>query len=482
MARSVASLAVSIVARTAKFRKGMKRAQRAVNRFSDGVAKMAARTARMSAALGAAALGGIALLVKSQSRLIDETAKMSDRLGIGTEKIVALQHASKLAGVTVNTLGMGLQRFTRRLSEAAGGGGEAVKAFEELRFTTEDLAKLAKRPGDALAAVAKRLGQVKLASDRLRISFKLFDAEGARIGTNVLPALVKGFGSLQRETLALGLSFNRVQARKVEQMSDAFTRLQATIAGAGRVTSINFAALLENMATNTDKFARHFTNSIVEGFQITTLTAAGTADQIQRSFKFAFRGIEAGQLLLIRNMTSNVLLAVRSFQAVTAPLFENAKFGALLFGSKRAFEAVRAIEKPFEFNKLQAFTAGLTARLSEISDELKAVGKAAPLSDRLFRWFQDIENKSHKAALSVIGLQGALAGGKMPTMPGLATAGLGGAGGPGQFQTIDLSRQSLRNFPGQKAVQKVEDTGVTRRLDMLINVMRDQDRTAIFGR
>ncbi len=391
MARSVASLAVSIVARTNKFRKGMRRALKSVQRFSAGVVAMGKRVARIGATLVTlAAGGGIAALVASSVKAIDSLAKASDRLGLTTDQLVLFRLAGTLAGAAVNQLDLGIQRFTRRLAEASLGTGEAQGALRDLGFTTADLVKLVARPGKALLEVGKRLQTVTDAAQRLRISFKLFDSEGARIGTNVLPLLSRNFRGLQQEVRDLGLFINRVDASKVEGIADAFTRLRATISGIGRSTAVQLAGVLQNTLGNMTVFASSFTNTIVNAFRVTLFAAADVADEIRKRFVFGFKAIEAAQLLLIRGMTTNWVAAVGSLSAITDPLFERLKLGALLFGSDRGFNVLQGTQNLLQNIGAKDFLAGITARISEIQTELKDLADAPPLSERLFGFFEDV--------------------------------------------------------------------------------------------
>ena len=62
-----------------------------------------------SAAFAAAAGGGLALLVKNSLETIDAAGKMSDRLGMATESLTALQYAARQSGATNDELNNSLR-------------------------------------------------------------------------------------------------------------------------------------------------------------------------------------------------------------------------------------------------------------------------------------------------------------------------------------------------------------------------------------
>ena len=92
----------------------------------------------LTAVAGAA---GIGLLVKSSLQSIDTLGKTATKLGVTSQALQKLRYASNLAGVETRTVDMAVQRFTRRLSEAANGTGEAKDALKELGLNAKELAK-----------------------------------------------------------------------------------------------------------------------------------------------------------------------------------------------------------------------------------------------------------------------------------------------------------------------------------------------------
>ena len=160
-------------------------------------------------AVGAAAIGGglalkgaqeLAELTVRQSAYAVELADTADKLGATAAGLRGLQLAAEITGVDARTTAMGLQRMTRRIAEAAQGTGEAQGALRELGLDATRLARL--RPEDQFLAIADAMRNVDQAGDQLRLSFKLFDSEGAalvntlRMGRAELEQYRDRFGNL----------------------------------------------------------------------------------------------------------------------------------------------------------------------------------------------------------------------------------------------------------------------------------------------
>ena len=88
-----------------------------------------------------AGAAGLGLLVKSSLQSIDTLGKTASKLGVTSQALQKLRFASQLAGVETRTVDMAVQRFTRRLSEAAQNTGEAKDALKELGLNAKELSK-----------------------------------------------------------------------------------------------------------------------------------------------------------------------------------------------------------------------------------------------------------------------------------------------------------------------------------------------------
>ena len=169
-------------------------------------------------------------VVTSAAQSIDRLAKTSRRLGVDIESFAGLELLADRAGVKTRELELGLQRMTRRVSEAAKGMGEAQGALRELGIEATSLTQLA--PDKQFAEIARRLSEVKNQSDRVRLAFKLFDSEGVRL----LQVMEQGADKIEdaaAEARKFGIAVNEIEAKKVEDLNDSVADLRASIRGLG---------------------------------------------------------------------------------------------------------------------------------------------------------------------------------------------------------------------------------------------------------
>jgi hypothetical protein len=237
-----------------------------------GISSVAGALTGLKAGLVAVAgAGGFAYMVKSSLDATDALSKTASKIGTTTEALSALRYAANLSGVETNTLDMAMQRFTRRLSEAVKGTGEAKGALQELQLNARDLAGL---PLDQrMAVLADAFGNVSSETDKLRLAFKLFDSEGVAL-VNMLNNGSDGLQGMFDDAEALGLIMRSNAAKGVEQASDSLYRMGRVAIGvrdtfvAGIAPAIKLAAdrLVELAVSASGGDLQQFGKNLAIGF------------------------------------------------------------------------------------------------------------------------------------------------------------------------------------------------------------------------
>ena len=305
---TLSSLSVILKANTSGFASGMKRASASLVQFGKSVARTALRVGKLVAGIGSlVAGGGLVILTKRAIDATDALAKMSARIGTTTEQLSRLQFAGELTGVAATTLNMAMQRMTRRVSEAAMGTGEAVKALQEMRI---DAVKLAALPLDKkMATLAEAMTTVIDPADRVRVAFKLFDSEGVAL-LNLLSQGADGMEAMADESDRLGNTISSFDATAIELVSDAWTRIKASAAGIGRVIASSLAPTLEfamdRMADWNAAAQNFFRNFITVGLPSMIQGVTLTMDKVANSFVFAFAKIEEFVFQSISKITKEI--------------------------------------------------------------------------------------------------------------------------------------------------------------------------------
>jgi hypothetical protein len=255
---AIQGLAVNITAETSQFKRGINSAQGELNKF----AKQAKRAERANKALktsmfavGAAAATAFAAIgygVAKELKTLDGIGKTADKLGLATEKLIGLQHAAEQTGVGSKTLDTALQRLTRRLSEAAQGGGPALKALDELGLSAEQLSRM---PVDqAMFRIADAMEKVTVQSDRVRLAFSLFDSEGVAL-VNTLKGGSRQLKKFMTEAQQLGLTVSREDIKQVEKFNDAIGKIKAAFTGGFRQIIVAYSDDLEEFAKKLTRVA-----------------------------------------------------------------------------------------------------------------------------------------------------------------------------------------------------------------------------------
>lgn len=285
------------------------RAFRAVGKGLAGVSR--AVFSFKSAIAGAVGVAGLGLLVKSSLDSIDALGKTANKLGVTTQALQKLRFASELAGVETRTVDMAVQRFTRRLSEAAVGTGEAKDALKELGI---DAAALTKLPlEDQMIELAGAFEEVESSGDKVRLAFKLFDSEGVAF-VNTLKGGKTALQEMFAEVDDLGIALSTATVQGVERANDAFVRLTSLFKGVrdsvvGALAPA-FETLADSIRTNVlesikeaggvEQFGRTLALTIISIFKNAARAiegfVTGTVQQLNRVIGFA---IEAGEALNI---------------------------------------------------------------------------------------------------------------------------------------------------------------------------------------
>ena len=196
-------------------------------------------------AMGAAfTVAFTAITVKTMSS-IDALGKMSSKIGTTAGSLSKLQFAAEQTGVSAETMGMAMQRFTRRAAEAARGTGEAKGALKELNLNAAELIKMPLE--DQVLALSKSFENVETSADKVRLAMKLFDSEGVAL-VNTLGAGSDGLQAMFSDAEALGLVLSEDAVNGVEAANDSMNRLRKLFVGFSRQATAAFAPAIDEIA------------------------------------------------------------------------------------------------------------------------------------------------------------------------------------------------------------------------------------------
>ncbi len=213
------------------------------------------------ALIGVAGIAGMGLMIKSSIQVIDKLGKVSSKLGVTSQELQRFRFAAKLAGVEETALDMGLQRFIRRVGEAAQGTGEAKDALKKMGVQLTNSNGSVRSATDLLGQVANALQKTKDPAERLRLAFKLFDSEGVAM-VNMLKGGKKALNATMMEADKLGFVLSDKVVAASQRVNDAFFKMTQALAGVKNNLTGALAPALERMGNWWTEFATQFSTTI----------------------------------------------------------------------------------------------------------------------------------------------------------------------------------------------------------------------------
>ena len=260
---NAADIIVNLVARTARFDRGVRRANRHL-----GTMAKAARTAQFAmrtlgtAIIGLAA-GRAAAAIRTQIAFAGNLQRVAETVGFTTSQVQELRFAAEQLNLSQKTLDLGLQRFSRRLGEAAEGTGELLKTAEKYGVVLRDSEGNIRDNASLLGDFAEIIANTTDEQEQLRIAFKLFDSEGAGL-VRLLRGGRRALQDYSREANRLGIV---VEDALVDKAAEADRQLNL-------LSQVLRARVLTAVAENIEEIAAFATGVSNLAVEVVELTAA----------------------------------------------------------------------------------------------------------------------------------------------------------------------------------------------------------------
>lgn len=205
-----------------KLSAGLRRAQKRLKAFGDGVRAVGTRLA----AIGAAGLAPLAASVRSFAKAGDTLDKMSKRTGVSVEALSELGFAAEQSGADLQTLEAGVRVMQRTLNDAERGLATAKDAMAELGLSADALRGLS--PEQQFKTLAEALARIEDPSKRAAVAMQIF----GRAGTRLLPLIeggADGIEALQEQARSLGLTISTEAAAEAALLTDTLNILWRTV-------------------------------------------------------------------------------------------------------------------------------------------------------------------------------------------------------------------------------------------------------------
>jgi len=225
-------LVVDIAMNTAKIMQDITKVTKHFSKFGKVFSKLGDIAKRVGRAIfsfkgvliGLLGAGGIGLLIKQSIEATNTLGKTADKLGVTTKALQEFRYAGELANIQTSTADMALQRFSRRLGEAAIGTGELKGTLDSYGIAVTDSSGRTRSTIEVLGDLAEVTKNAHSSQEQLRIGFKAFDSEGAALVT-VLKQGREAFLEMANEAQSLGIVLDITTVKNVEAAHDSMLKL-----------------------------------------------------------------------------------------------------------------------------------------------------------------------------------------------------------------------------------------------------------------
>lgn len=373
---SIATLTIDLIGKSGKLTAELNKANKKTSSWADKTRKLVGGSAKVMAGFGAAGVAAYASIYAKNAEFIDQQAKTADRLGITTQALGGLQHAANLYGASNEELNKSLQTMQKNLGQVGQTGtGEAKYALDGLGLSVQELQGLA--PEEQFKVIADKLKGVEDQSQKVYLAQSLMGKSGAKM-INVMDAGADGITAMMQEADALGMTFDRIDAAKVEMANDAFDKAQKTTHSFGQTLAIETAPIigaLSDMWTESAKEAGGF-GSIAQQVVTKVATGIGFLADMGRGLQVTF--------LLVRQAMAELVNGIVQIGTV------GSKIGGKI-GDALGFDTDTLDEINFFADSVSQTTDSLAKELSDLS--------MAPMpSEKIKTWITDVQTKFEAAA------------------------------------------------------------------------------------
>jgi len=276
---TIGRLVVTLSADSARLETTLNKTRRSLNRWSNNAVNAAKVGTAAFAGLTAVLGGGLLVAINRNAAAIDDMTKASQKLGFPIEDFQKFAFIAEKSNISFKSFTTSMQRMVRRVSEAANGTGEAVKALNELGISAQQLATLS--PDQQFIKISEAMKNVASQGDRVRLAMKIFDTEGVGL-VNVMSSNIN---ALSKEFDSFGSAITQRQADMIAQFQDAKTSLNTLLGGFMKNLTAEvapaFTLLIEQvtkfiknmggMKGAANKFAKAIISGVIgaiEGFQM----------------------------------------------------------------------------------------------------------------------------------------------------------------------------------------------------------------------
>lgn len=249
----LASLVTRLSLESSSFSSGISKARRDAASSSTAIQKS---LGRINGALTGLAAGiSLAAFTAVAKRALDYASSLgevSQQLGVTTRDLQVYRYAASQVGIEQETMDKGLAKLTQTMGQAQLGSDKAIKAFNAIGISLDDLR--GKTAGQVIPLIAEALARIPDPARRAAIEVALFGKAGQKLDT-LLAGGRRGIDELAQAAERLGIVLSDEQIQKADDTADKLAAvkqvLEARIAGVVADNATSILTLANSLAALT---------------------------------------------------------------------------------------------------------------------------------------------------------------------------------------------------------------------------------------
>jgi|GEM_PF-2662763 len=194
-----------------------------------------------------AASAGLVIATKSALKSADSIAKTADKIGLTTDSLQELRVAASLTGVSQGKLDSSMERFVKRIGEAAAGTGAAKKMYEQLGIAVVNTDGSLRNSDLILNDVANSIKGMRSEAERAAATAALFGREGVALALTLKDGSA-GLDAYRLKAQELGIVIDESLLRGAESANDAMDLLGKSIKASVTTALLELAPTIQNVA------------------------------------------------------------------------------------------------------------------------------------------------------------------------------------------------------------------------------------------
>jgi hypothetical protein len=241
--KSLGTLTIDLVAKTAGFVHGMDKAERESAKFRKKIEKDMKQVGGAMAkafAIGATAVAaGTVAIVKKQMELIDQTSKMAKALNTSYQSMENIKRAAELSGVGIEQLDNAMKKLADNIGEAISGSKTQAEVFDRLGISAKELYSI---PVDERVDKINRALKDNIPiAERAAVAADLYGAKNALFMQQIDSGTIE---EAARQVKVFGLAISDLDAEKIEMSGDAMSVFGTALDGFEKQLTIGLSTAL----------------------------------------------------------------------------------------------------------------------------------------------------------------------------------------------------------------------------------------------